>query len=649
LKNQVNYNLLKLFSFTSVVTLIIAVTAIGWFYKTFAISLLEEQSAETNIILSKAVLNSIHIGIETKLGVSNLFHNESVQFITDQKNHPFLTTIIHDSIEQTPVVKIKIFNSKLKTIYSTVNENIDKIMDDRIIKKVINTGESITEMRHYNEFSLENSLLQDVTLLTTYIPMKIPHEVTSSSSEEYGLFGIYVDVTKRYQSIVNSQWSFVSVITIVLLIIYSTLYFEVRRINILIIKKQHELDNELRKAEKTNLVLGKNFAKVATKRDRAVKENEAKSQFLANISHELRTPLNAIIGYSEMISDDVADGVTDRIKEDSDRINSAGKHLLIIINDILDISKIEAGKMDLNIEEFNINNMVSEIVATSKPLSNKNGNTLIIKFNNKIETIYSDLTRTRQILLNLISNAIKFTKDGEIIISVNDSTINEQESIEFVVQDAGIGLDEKYISKIFSPFNQADLSSSKKYEGTGLGLTISKLFCELMNGTISVKSKLGQGSRFLVNIPVCVEDKKKNTLLTESTAKHNEYCASVLIIDNDPDARKTLTSYLTDLKFYVITASTGLGGLRVAQNNNIDIIVLDVQLLGLDAWSILSTLKNDNKTKNIQVVLSSSDEFNLDETSGASAYLTKPFNKEMVEEILCNIVGGSDTVVLRQQ
>jgi len=630
----------------SVITLIIAVVTIGWLYKTFAVNLLEEQSAETNILLSKIIHNGIHIGIETKLGVKNLFNPESIQFISDQKNHQFLTTIIRDSIEETPIVKVKIYNSKLKTIYSTIEDNIGKIMDNDNIKKVNRTGESITAIQQYDVFTLNDQLLKNVTLSRTLIPMQISHEMTSADMKDFGIFEIYVDVTERYQSIINSQWGFVGVITLVLLVIYGILYFEVRRINLITAKKQQDLDNELRKAEKTNLVLGKNFAKVATKRDRAVKENEAKSQFLANMSHELRTPLNAIIGYSEMISDDMEDGNTDRVKEDSGRINSAGKHLLVIINDILDISKIEAGKMELNIEKFNIKDMVEEVIATSRPLVDINNNKLFVMENNFATTIHSDLTRTRQILLNLISNASKFTKDGEIVVSVNDSTIDDQKAIEFVVQDTGIGVDEKYIDKIFSPFNQADLSSSKKYKGTGLGLTISKLFCELMNGQISVNSELGHGATFSVKIPIRVS--KNNSLLSDSDAKHvhGEFCAKVLIIDNDPVTREQLTSYLSDLKFYVITASTGLDGLRVAQKENIDIIILDVQLSGLDGRSVLNALKKDSNTKNCHFVLSSSsDEQNITKSVGVDAYVTKPYSREIVEEVFCNIVGGSDSVV----
>ncbi len=644
--NEVNNTLLKLFSVTSVITLIIAVVSIGLFYKTFAVNLLEEQSAETNTLLSKIIYNSIHIGIETKLGVKNLFNDESIKFISSQKNHPFLTSVIQDSIEQTPVVKVKIYNPKLKTIYSTIQENIGKTIDNINIQKVIETGESYTDINHYEKFVLDGKTLNNVTLLTTYIPMTIAHEMTDSDIKEYGLFGIYVDVTKRYQSIVSSQWSFVSVITIILLIIYSTLYFEVRKINFITNKKQQNLDEELRKAEKTNLVLGKNFAKVATKRDRAVKENEAKSQFLANMSHELRTPLNAIIGYSEMISDDMDDGETSKIKEDSHRINSAGKHLLIIINDILDISKIEAGKMELNIEEFNVDDMIDEIIATSKPLADKNNNKLIVVLNTTVKTIKSDLTRTRQILLNLISNAIKFTLDGDIFITINDSELDGQKSVEFIVQDTGVGLDDKYIKEIFSPFNQADLSMSKKYEGTGLGLTISKLFCELMNGDISVSSTIGQGATFLVNIPVVVNPSKNDLVLNETSNKHGEYCANVVIVDHDPQAKKILTNYLCDMKFYVISASTGLDAVRVAQNNNVDIIILDVQYSGMDDWLVLKNLKHNNKTRNIRIIVTASkDELELTKSFGADAYILKPFDKEIVEETLCNIVGGSDSVV----
>ncbi len=644
--HNVNNKLLKLFSFTSVITLVIAVVLIGWVYRSFSINLLEEQSAENNALLSKIIYNSIHIGIETKLGVHNLYNDESIAFISDKRNHPFLTSIINDSIEKTTVVKVKIYDPKLKNIYSTTKENSGKIIDASNVIKVYDTGKSFTEIKHYEQFTIDGEIFNDVSLLTTYIPMLMTHEIEESNIKEYGLFGIYVNVTDRYQSIVNSQWRFVSMISLVLLIISILLYIEVRRINYITNKKQDDLDVELRKAEKTNLVLGKNFAKVATKRDRAVKENEAKRQFLANMSHELRTPLNAIIGYSEMISDDMDEGETGKVKEDSVRINSAGKHLLIIINDILDISKIEAGKMELNVEEFNINDMVRELVATSKPLADKNKNTIIVNSNQSVTSIESDLTRTRQILLNLLSNAIKFTKEGEISVSINDSTIDGHSSVEFVVQDSGIGLDAKYIEEIFSPFNQADSSSSKKYEGTGLGLTISKLFCELMNGTISVKSEIGHGSTFYVNIPRRVKVNRDNKVIVESNQRNIEYCASVLIIDKDSAAVNVLVGYLTNLKFHVITARDCDEGLLVIKNNHIDIMIVDEKIPDIDSSLIIPTLKNNIKTKNICIVLSASnDECDLTLSNNVDAFIIKPYNKEIVEETFCNIVGGSDSAV----
>ncbi len=643
---NVNNKLLKLFSLTSVITLVIAVVLIGWLYRSFSLNLLEEQSAETNALLSKIIYNSIHIGIETKLGVSYLYNDESIEFISDKNNHPFLTSIINDSIEQTKVVKVKIYDPKLKNIYSTTKENIGKIIDASNVIKVYETGKSFTEIKHYNQFTIDGKILNNVSLLTTYIPMLITHEIQGTNTKEYGLFGIYVNVTDRYQSIVSSQWRFVSVITLVLLIISILLYIEVRRINFITNKKQDDLDIELRKAEKTNLVLGKNFAKVATKRDRAVKENEAKRQFLANMSHELRTPLNAIIGYSEMISDDMDDGETGKVKEDSARINSAGKHLLIIINDILDISKIEAGKMELNVEEFNINDMVNELVATSKLLADKNNNTISVISNHSVISIESDLTRTRQILLNLLSNAIKFTKDGEISISINDSTLDGHSSVEFVVQDSGIGLDAKYIEEIFSPFNQADSSSSKKYEGTGLGLTISKLFCELMNGTISVKSEIGHGSTFYVNIPREVKVNRDNNTVVDNSRRRIEYCASVLIINNNINEINILAGYLTNLKFHVITARNCEAGMLLVKNNSIDIIILDDNIMDRDSSSIMQTLKNNIKTKNTCIVLCSSNaEHDLTSSYYVDVFLPKPLNKEIVEETLCNIVGGSDSAV----
>ncbi len=235
--------------------------------------------------------------------------------------------------------------------------------------------------------------------------------------------------------------------------------------------------------------------------DKAQTANKAKSDFLARMSHELRTPLNAIIGYSEMLMEEADDDGLETYSEDLSKINSSGGHLLTLINDILDLSKIEAGKMELFVEEFEYENLLKQIEATAKPLVEKNGNKLIItsKINNL--NLKNDQTKVRQILFNMLSNAAKFTDKGTVTLAVK----LEKENIRFDVIDTGIGMNKKQLDKVFEEFTQAETSTSKKYGGTGLGLPISKKMTEMMGGHIEVSSEKGKGTTFSIIIPISVK------------------------------------------------------------------------------------------------------------------------------------------------
>jgi two-component system, sensor histidine kinase and response regulator len=239
---------------------------------------------------------------------------------------------------------------------------------------------------------------------------------------------------------------------------------------------------------------------------RAEKATRAKSEFLASMSHELRTPLNAIILYSELLQEVAQDEGNTSSIADLQRIQSAGKHLLDLINGILDLSKIEAGKMVLAPERFHVDTMIRELVDTVQPLVEKNRNTLTINSGAAIPTMYGDVTKTRQILLNLLSNATKFTRDGTITVDVRTCTHNGSNGIEFIVADTGVGMTPEQAVKVFDPFTQADVTTTRKYGGTGLGLAIVSRFCDLMGGTVSVDSEPGKGSRFVVRLPLTMSE-----------------------------------------------------------------------------------------------------------------------------------------------
>jgi PAS domain S-box-containing protein len=376
-------------------------------------------------------------------------------------------------------------------------------------------------------------------------------------------------------------------------------------------------------------------------RDLALAANQAKSQFLANMSHELRTPLNAIIGYSEMLQEDAEDlGEADFV-EDLRKIQSAGRHLLGLINDILDISKIEAGKMQLFLEDFDIREMVGEVVTTVKPLVEKNGNTLELLLPDDLGTMHADVTRTRQVLFNLLSNACKFTKDGVIRLEAHREQGRDREWMLFKVIDSGIGMTEEQVSKLFKPFTQADASTTRKYGGTGLGLTISRHFCHMMKGELSLESEYGHGTTFTVRLPVFVwEDVEVPDGVPKKTAPgiplpSIDTGQLILVIDDDLSSCELLTRFLTKEGFRVESATSGEEGLRLARELDPDAITLDVMMPNMDGWQVMSALKADPELATIPVfMITMVENRSLGYALGVSEYLRKPVDYNRLSDLL---------------
>ena len=243
------------------------------------------------------------------------------------------------------------------------------------------------------------------------------------------------------------------------------------------------------------------FSDLASARDAADAASQTKSSFLANMSHELRTPLNAIIGLTEMLVSNTARFGTDKALEPLRRVNRAGTHLLGLINQVLDLSKIEAGKLELNLESVNIAPLIEEVVGTARPLAEQNKNRLSVDYPRDLPPVEADAMRVRQILLNLLSNACKFTKDGEIRLRANPIQHDERQFIEFSVTDSGIGMTPDQMTRLFEEFAQADATTARHYGGTGLGLAITRRLCQMMGGDVTVASELGKGSTFTVRLP----------------------------------------------------------------------------------------------------------------------------------------------------
>ncbi|MEZ0324976.1 MAG: response regulator [Fimbriimonas sp.] len=387
---------------------------------------------------------------------------------------------------------------------------------------------------------------------------------------------------------------------------------------------------------------------VANAKETAEEANRTKSLFLANMSHELRTPLNAILGYSEMLQEEAADQGIQEFLPDLEKIHVAGKHLLSLINDILDLSKIEAGKMELYLETFSIPKLISEVVQTIQPLVNNNSNRLTVMCSPELGTMRADMTKVRQSLFNLLSNAAKFTHAGAIELSVSREMMEDREWIWFRVSDTGIGMTPEQLVKLFQTFSQADASTTRKFGGSGLGLALTRRFSQMMGGDVTVNSVSGESSTFTIKVPAIVSELEHAdvtlpgqaaTKLTQSS--HSESGEAgikgkcVLVIDDDSVQRELMRRYLTAEGFTVDTARDGEEGLRLARQIKPLAITLDVMMPGMDGWTVLTHLKADPELHSIPVImLTMMDDRKRGYALGADNYMTKPVDRKGLAELL---------------
>ena len=378
-------------------------------------------------------------------------------------------------------------------------------------------------------------------------------------------------------------------------------------------------------------------AEVEAARDAALEASRAKSTFLANMSHELRTPLNAIIGYSEMIFEEAEEEQNEHLSGDAAKIRSAGKHLLGVINDVLDLSKVEAGKMELYVETVDPARLMTETLALARPLAEGRGNVLRLELDPHLGSARLDLTKVRQILLNLLSNAAKFTEGGRILCTAKRERAPGGDLLVFTVRDTGIGMSLEQSGRLFQAFSQADASTTRKYGGTGLGLAISRHFARMMGGDITVESEEGQGTAFTLSLPAEVIPPEASytpaNVAPSVVAPVGQH--TVLVIDDEDSSREVVSRALARDGLSMVLAASGSEGLRLASSLRPELILLDVMMPDMDGWAVLTALKADPVLCEIPVVmLTIVSEKALGFALGASEYLTKPVDRDRLLEVV---------------
>lgn len=437
-----------------------------------------------------------------------------------------------------------------------------------------------------------------------------------------------------------------TIIAAVLIIIWFSFWASMyigKLISALAVQKS-AIDNKNRALKQSLATLEEQTKELKHARDLATQANKAKSAFLANMSHELRTPLNGILGYSELLLEDVKDSNSPMV-EDLSRILQSGKHLLQLINDVLDLSKIEAGKLENYIESFNLHQTMQDAITSISPLVEQENNNIVLHCSASLGDIESDITKVRQIIFNLVSNANKFTSNGTISVNINRIIEDEKELIEMAVKDTGIGMDQAQIEKLFQPFSQADSATTRKYGGTGLGLTISRHLAELLGGTIWVESEVGRGSSFYVHIPTKTErsplqpsdhikigpkvdpEKVRQRYQDISTGSGRSKVSSILVIDDDAYVRDLMERYLTQQGFYTYTAVSADEGMMLAEKLRPDIITVDIMMPEKDGWQALTELKSHKDLCDIPVIiltLAGNRELGL--SLGAADHIDKPID-----------------------
>jgi len=666
------FSVQRYFSLVLFFGIIFTAVVLCYMLRNIVVQQLIDDGEQQNIAITRMITNNIWPEYEPFYEMASQLETQAL-LQHDKTQITYSLTL--KNVLGLPILKVKIFDLEGRTLFSTDQSQIGTHKPDNYFgKSSVKDGNIITKLAHKQKFNAIQGVLFDRQVISSYLPIYDLYE-----TEVVAVIEVYYDVTDRIEEINHNQiiWFFSIILT--LSVLYYLLYFVSKHADRIIQNQANELNNYVKEIEVHNHTLEDRVQERTEALNNAIKKlentqgfledlvvertkeltkakndaeyaNQSKSIFLANMSHELRTPLNAILGYAEILKEDFEDH--EALNEDLDKIHISGVHLLGVINDILDISKIESGKMEVYVEQVAIKNTISEVLASLESISLANNNKIVLECADDMGEFSTDATKFRQILYNLVSNANKFTSHGEIKIKVASNDYASEKWLKLKVSDTGIGMTTQQMEKIFDSFSQADSSTTRQFGGTGLGLAICKGLCSMLGGSISVESVLEKGSTFIVRLPFNTIAKnqpmneeilqigpKIDPALVRFGVKKGETrrkkISTVLSVDDDAEMRDLMERFLTRSGFYTYTAASADEGMVMAKELKPDIILTDIMMPNKDGISFIKEINNEPELVNIPIiVVTIVGERNTCMSLGAAGYLNKPVNWDVLLEMI---------------